>query len=118
MNPVDRIGAALGLQTDTVWKIVGTIAVFLLWVGLGRLARRVIARAMDDSAARFQMTRVSGYVLGFAALVVVAKTWMFGPEGYFTVGPSLCTFWFTEKRWKVLRRKSNSTPPPATFAGS
>ncbi len=84
MNPVDRIGAALGIQADTVWKIGGTIAVLLLWVGLGRLSRRVIARAMDDSAARFQMTRVSGYVLGFAALVVVAKTWIQGITGLAT----------------------------------
>lgn len=84
MNPVDRLGAALGIQADTVWKIGGTVAVILLWVGLGRLARRVIARAMDDSAARFQMTRVSGYILGFAALVVVAKTWIQGINGLAT----------------------------------
>ena len=84
MNPVDRIGAALGIQADTVWKIGGTLAVVLLWVGLGRLARRVIARAMDDSAARFQMTRVSGYILGFAALVVVARTWIQGINGLAT----------------------------------
>ena len=84
MNPVDRLGAALGLQADTVWKIGGTFAVVLLWVGLGRLARRVIARAMDDSAARFQMTRVSGYILGFAALVVVARTWIQGINGLAT----------------------------------
>ena len=84
MTPVDRIGAALGIQADTVWKMVGTIAVFLLWIGLGRLARRVIARAMEDSAARFQMTRVSGYVLGFVALVVLAKTWIQGITGLAT----------------------------------
>lgn len=84
MNPVDRIGAALGIQADTVWKMVGTLAVLLLWIGLGRLARRVIARAMDDSAARFQMTRVSGYVLGFVALVVLTKTWIQGINGLAT----------------------------------
>ena len=84
MNPVDRIGTALGLQADTVWKIGGTLAVFLLWVGLGRLSRRVIARAMDDSAARFQMTRVSGYVLGFVAIVILAKTWIQGITGLAT----------------------------------
>jgi small-conductance mechanosensitive channel len=84
MNLVDRIGAALGLQADTVWKIAGTLVVVLLWIGLGRLGRRVITRAMDDSAARFQMTRVSGYVLGFAALMVLAKLWIQGITGLAT----------------------------------
>lgn len=84
MNLVDRIGAALGIQADTVWRIVGTIVVLLLWFGVGRLARRVLARAMDDSAARFQMTRVTGYVVGAIALIVVARLWIQGIAGLAT----------------------------------
>ena len=84
MNVVDRIGDTLGLQTDTVWRIAGTILVVLLWIGIGRLRRRVLARAMDDSAARFQMTRVTGYVLGFVALIVIARLWIQGIAGLAT----------------------------------
>lgn len=84
MNVVDRIGDTLGLQTDTVWRIAGTVLVVLLWIGIGRLRRRVLARAMDDSAARFQMTRVTGYVLGFVALIVIARLWIQGIAGLAT----------------------------------
>ena len=84
MNLVDRIGATLGIQADTVWRIVGTILVLLLWLGIGRLGRRVLARAMDDSAARFQMTRVTGYVIGFVALIVIARLWIQGIAGVAT----------------------------------
>ena len=84
MNVVDRIGDTLGLQPDTVWRIAGTILVLFLWIGIGRLRRRVLARAMDDSAARFQMTRVTGYVLGFVALIVIARLWIQGIAGLAT----------------------------------
>ena len=84
MSVVDRIGEALGLQAETVWRIAGTLAVLLLWAGIGRVVRRVVARTMDDSAARFQMTRVLGYVLGFVALLVIARLWIQGITGIAT----------------------------------
>lgn len=84
MNLVDRIGAALGIQTETVWRIAGTLAVALIWFAISRLSRRVISRAMDETAARFQMTRVSGYVLGFVALVIIARLWIQGITGLAT----------------------------------
>jgi len=84
MNVVDRIGETLGIQTDTVWRIVGTIVVILLWIGIGRLRRRILGRTMDDSAARFQMTRVTGYVIGFVALIVIARLWIQGFAGVAT----------------------------------
>lgn len=84
MTIVDRIGEALGVQADTVWRIAGTIVVILVWGVLGRVARRVLARTMDDSAARFQMTRVTGYVIGIAAVIVVARLWIQGITGFAT----------------------------------
>ena len=84
MNLVDRIGAALGIQADTVWRMVGTLVVILLWVGMGRLGRRLLARTMEDSAARFQMTRVTGYVIGAFALMIIARLWIQGVTGVAT----------------------------------
>lgn len=81
---MDRIGEALGLQAETVWRIAGTLVVLLLWAGIGRIVRRVVARTMDDSAARFQMTRVLGYVVGFVALLVIARLWIQGITGIAT----------------------------------
>jgi small-conductance mechanosensitive channel len=84
MNLVERIGATLGIQTETVWRIVGTLVVVLLWIGVGRLARRLLARTMEDSAARFQMTRVTGYAIGFTALIIIARLWIQGITGIAT----------------------------------
>jgi len=84
MDSVDRLSAALGIPVETLGRIAGTVAVIALWLVLGRLSRRLVARTVDDSAARFQMSRVSGYVLGTVAIVAVARLWIQGISGIAT----------------------------------
>jgi small-conductance mechanosensitive channel len=81
LDIVDRIGASLGVSSEMAWRIVGTMLVVLLWFGMSRGARRVVARSVDEPAARFQMTRVTGYAIGFVALVILARLWIQGLAG-------------------------------------
>jgi small-conductance mechanosensitive channel len=81
MNIVDRLGGALGIPAEVVWRIAGTVLVVLLWFGISRLGRRLVVRAVDEPAARFQMTRVSGYAIGFVAFVIIARLWVQGIAG-------------------------------------
>jgi small-conductance mechanosensitive channel len=84
MNFTDRIGSVVGVSTETLWRIIGTIVVVLLWVIIGRLGRRVIVRAVDESASRYHMTRVTGYVIGIVAVIVIARLWIQGIAGIAT----------------------------------
>jgi small-conductance mechanosensitive channel len=81
---VTRIGSALGLPADDVWRVLGTVAILAVWLIIGRLSRRVIARTVEDPASRFQMTRVSGYVVGGLAVILIARTWIQGIAGIAT----------------------------------
>lgn len=84
MGIVDRIGAILGLTADTLWRLVGTVAVILVWVAGSRLSRRLIVRTVDDAAAQFQMRRVTGYVLAIGSVVIIARLWIQGITGLAT----------------------------------
>jgi small-conductance mechanosensitive channel len=81
MNFVEHIAGALGVPPDVAWRILGTILVILVWIATGRISRRLVARAVDDPAARFQMRRVTGYAIGFVAVVVLARLWVQGIAG-------------------------------------
>jgi small-conductance mechanosensitive channel len=78
---LDRLSTSFGITPETLTRLAGTFAVLLLWLLIGRLARRVLARAIDESASRFQMTRVTGYVVAAIAVVVIARLWIQGIAG-------------------------------------
>jgi len=84
MTTLERIVAALGLPADAGWRAFGTAAVLVVWFLLGRLARRVVGRAVDEEASRYQMVRVTGYVLAIVALFTIAKLWFQGITGIAT----------------------------------
>lgn len=84
MNFLDRIGAVIGISTETVWRCAGTAVVLLLWLVLSRVSRRLVVRAVDEPASRFQMTRVTGYVIGGIGAIVIARLWMQGLAGIAT----------------------------------
>lgn len=86
MSFADGMGSVLGMSSDTVWRIIGTVIALLFWAVLGRIGRRVIARAVDDSdaASRYHMIRVTGYVIGLAAVIVIARLWIQGIAGIAT----------------------------------
>ena len=84
MDFIDRISATLGISVDTLWRIAGTLAVVFLWLVAGRLGRRLLVRAIDDGAVRFQMTRVTGYVIAGVGIVLIARLWIQGITGIAT----------------------------------
>jgi small-conductance mechanosensitive channel len=69
---------------DIVWHVAGTLLVIVLWIAVGRLGRRLVAKATEEPATRFQMTRVSGYAIGFVAIIVIARLWIQGVAGLAT----------------------------------
>jgi small-conductance mechanosensitive channel len=81
---IDRVGATIGISGDILASAAGTIAVLIAWVVLGRLSRRVIARTVDDSASRFHISRVTGYGIAIAAMLLTARLWISGINGLAT----------------------------------
>lgn len=84
MDLADRISAALAIPVDTLWRILGTLAILLAWIVIGRLGRRLIVRAVDEPSSRFQMSRGMAYVLGATALVLLVRIWVQGVTGIAT----------------------------------
>jgi len=84
MGIVDRVALALGFPAEAVERVAGTVAVLLLWFVFGRLGRRLVGRAVEEPAARFEMTRVTGYAIGALALVAIARLWIQGITGIAT----------------------------------
>src|SRR5690606_11342498 len=58
--------------------------VLVLWLVLARLGRRLIGRAVEGSAARFQMMRATSYTIGGIAVFVIARLWIQGIAGIAT----------------------------------
>jgi small-conductance mechanosensitive channel len=74
----------LGLPADVVTHLLWTLAVLVAWFAIRRVARSVLQRAIDDSAARFQASRVVTYVVGFSSAAALAKIWFQGVTGLAT----------------------------------
>lgn len=84
MGIIDRVALAIGLSADTLERLAGTVAVLVVWMVVARIGRRLIGRAVEESAARFQMTRVMVYVLGGLALFTLVRLWTQGVTGIVT----------------------------------
>ncbi|HVJ93147.1 MAG TPA: mechanosensitive ion channel domain-containing protein [Labilithrix sp.] len=84
MGIVDRLAAALAVPAETLWQITGTLVVLLLWGVVGRLGKRLIARAVEDPSSRFRITRATGYVVGVIATVLIVRMWIQGLAGIAT----------------------------------
>jgi small-conductance mechanosensitive channel len=84
MTFLERFATALGIPSEVLWRAVGTVVVVVLWLLVGRLTRRLVSRAIDNEASRFQMSRVAGYVIALIALIALAKLWFQGVTGIAT----------------------------------
>ena len=84
MGIIERVARTLAIAPDTLERIAGTVAVLVLWVVVGRLGRRLVGRAVEGSAARYQMTRIIGYLVGGLAVFVIARLWIQGIAGVAT----------------------------------
>jgi small-conductance mechanosensitive channel len=84
MTLLERFAGALGIPADMVWRAFGTAIVVVLWLAIGRLTRRLVFRAIDDEASRYQMARIAGYVIALVGLIALAKLWFQGVTGIAT----------------------------------
>jgi small-conductance mechanosensitive channel len=84
MSFFDRVSEALGLSPEAFGRIAGTVAVILVWLLIRHIARRLIARSVEESASRYQMTRVTGYAIGAVAFLAIARLWIQGIAGIAT----------------------------------
>lgn len=80
----ERTAGIVGMSGETLARLAGTVAVLVAWVVVGRLTRRVIARTVDDSASRYHMSRVAGYVVAIASMILTARIWIQGVAGIAT----------------------------------
>lgn len=74
----------LGLTSDTLMKVAGTVGILVGWFVLGRVVRSVFNRTVEDAAARFHMSRVSGYVIAILAMIFLGRLWIEGVTGIAT----------------------------------
>jgi small-conductance mechanosensitive channel len=84
MNAVDRAFVAFGVDPALGWRILGTLAVFVGWLLVMRLIRRVLARTVDDLTSRFSMGRIASYVVGLIGIMLIARLWIQGVAGLAT----------------------------------
>lgn len=84
MSIVERVAEVLAIAPETLERIAGTVVVLVLWIFVARLVRRLVGRAVEESAARFQMIRVTGYAIGGVAAFVIARLWIQGIAGIAT----------------------------------
>jgi small-conductance mechanosensitive channel len=81
MPHLDGALGALGIPPELAWRGLATIAVLVAWVTLIRVARRLVGRSIDDVSVRFQFVRMTSYVVGVLAVLVLARIWIQGIAG-------------------------------------
>lgn len=84
MGIADWLAGATGLQPGTVTRVLVTTMVLVAWLLVIRVTRRILARTVEDTASRFHMSRVAGYVVGSIGLVLLARLWFQGMTGLAT----------------------------------
>ncbi len=88
MGILERAGTFLqsyfGLPPATSERILETLLVILGYLVVRRLARRIVARTVNDPASRYQVGRAIAYTAGVLALLVLAKVWVQGITGLAT----------------------------------
>ena len=87
MHPLNRAEEAFHATFGTsplVWRILLSVVIALCYVLARRVSRRVLARALDDAASRFQINKIVTYVFGFTALLLLVNLWVQGLTGLAT----------------------------------
>ncbi len=84
MNALERTFAALGIEGGFAFRVLGTVGVFVAWLLVMRLVRRLLARTVDDLSSRFSMIRIASYVVGLISVLLIARLWVQGVAGLAT----------------------------------
>lgn len=73
-----------GITPDIGSKIFGTIVVMVVYAVVRRLALKIAGRTVEDPSSRYQISKASGYLFGFVALLAIIKIWVQGVTGLAT----------------------------------
>src|SRR5882672_2170804 len=74
----DWCAERLGVDPDTFWNIVTTVAIVLFFTILQRVVRRALARTISDPAVRYGANKVIGYAIGLLGVIIILRTWVQG----------------------------------------
>ena len=78
------IHEAIGLNEGTFRRILWTILVVLVYVVISSVAKRLMARYLDNPARRYVAGKTVATLLGLLSLVLVARIWLGGVSGIMT----------------------------------
>jgi small-conductance mechanosensitive channel len=88
MGPFERFEGAiqtwLGVPPSVTDGALATIVVFVVYLTVGRVARRVVWKVVGDQALRFQVHKAVSYAISAIAFLVILKIWVHGIEGLAT----------------------------------
>jgi small-conductance mechanosensitive channel len=79
MGPLERFGAflagQLGLDPGTITRLTLTLVVLVVYLFVRQVSRKVVARTVEDSLSRYQVTNALSYLFGGLALIALIRVW-------------------------------------------
>ena len=84
MDFLERAFGALGVEATLGWRLLGTVGILLAWMLVMRVARRLLARTVDDLASRFSIIRAVSYVVSVISVLLMLRIWVQGIAGLAT----------------------------------
>jgi small-conductance mechanosensitive channel len=78
------VGTYFGIDPSLLERVAWTAVVLVAYLLVRRVLRRIISRTLDEPSARYTAGRVSAYVVGILALLLIAKVWVQGVTGFAT----------------------------------
>jgi small-conductance mechanosensitive channel len=88
VGPLSRyeqiVADTLGVQEDLIPRVLGTVLVVLGYLLVRRVTRRIVARTVEETSARYQVSRFVAYGAGVLGLVILVKIWFASVTGYAT----------------------------------
>ncbi len=71
----------LGLDSQTLERLLWSISLLLVAIALNLLVRRVVHRQVEDTARRYALNKAAGYTVGFVVFLVLVMIWTRGGAG-------------------------------------
>lgn len=81
---LDVWAARLGFSSHALTRLIATMLVAVGYIIVGRTARRLVSRTVEDNSARYQTIRATEYALGLIALIILVRVWFQGVTGLAT----------------------------------
>lgn len=75
------VHGAAGIPPPVFSKLLWTLAIWLLFVGVRRIVFHVLQKRVQDMARQYIATKTASYALGILAIVAVLRVWLGGMTG-------------------------------------